>query len=1105
MSTQAKNYGIITSADDLSRAVQALGEGPVGFDVETGYTGEDREKGALRPHEGAFITGFSISGDPSWARWIPLRHDEGPNMDPAVAWEIMEPVLCHGERVVAHNCFTADTPILTRDGIRTLSALQDQAVEVVTEHGFEWAKVRSYGVSDEVREIEVAPAWRSRSSIRHTFQATGDHRWELRDGRVVTTDDLRPRDVIRAQASAVDLDTYSPAFVHGLVFADGARCSRQEGKTSGIRFQIRLCGDKARFADRFTKVNYYPSYGGDPTAYVTSDIDLKALPVHADAQYIAEFIAGWESLDGTTRSGGDVRTVNTVDGEAAAWLAEHAALAGWIVTGRSAHDASSSSYGSTRVHYVQMSRADDLGWSVKSVRDVPGAHEVFCAEVPGTERFTLGGGVYTSNCKFEIRAMRTEGIELSVRSDTMLEAFLTARYPTDDLGLKSLVKRCFNHDQAEIKTLFIDPETGKEPTAKFLKRMRFNTLPSDRPDVVAYACEDAAWCLALHEMHYDEARSIAGGGLFKVDHEIMWILADMEDWGVQADWTAIAASLQKGEQFAEAFEESVRTGLNALVRAKHGPEASIDAFKAKKDVRFNLGSTHQLQKLFFTEAEGLELPPVKYTDSGAPSTDAIALNALAQDHEAVRDLLKLREVWNLVKRHEKWLTDYTEASDGRVHASYGQTVISSARFNASDPAIQQIPKKWGWTFVSDEGEQSWTGNYRSFIVAAEGHYYLGFDYSQIELRFMAGEAREKALLDAFNNGEDVHSLTAAMMLNKPLEEVDRDTERPVGKTMNFALLYQMGVKSLADRLALSKDRAQELYDEYFRNMPAIANWQARVTREGKERGGTINRFGRKATVWELATTDLYHKGERMLVNIPIQGGAADYMRIAMVRAKKALQKAGLYGDGVKLVINMHDALTFEVRNDVHPKAVLDLLVPAVEFPMEGMPRMLSEWDIGPSWGAATEFDYEDVEFEFSESLGRWIVSGSPQPVEKDVDDDDLDALDDEIEVPESFDAESETPATPEIAEVRVSGEPRLVIEMVQMPFEVQWRRFLTMLDERPGEVPVMVNTPEGQEMLMLTTSMTPADAARVSVCLPGSRMYYPEGSVPLEEMGGLTL
>lgn len=715
-----------------------------------------------------------------------------------------------------------------------------------------------------------------------------------------------------------------------------------------------------------------------------------------------------------------------------------------------------------------------------------------------------GERVVAHNAKFEVRAMRKEGIELSLRSDTMLEAFLLARYK--ELGLKSLVDQCFGHKQAEIATLFVG-EDGKKPTAKFLKSLRFDSLPSDRPDVVSYACEDAAWCLALHEMHYEPALAIARPkgatkSLFHIDMAILHILADMEDWGVCVDWEALARSREEGARFAERYEEIVRKGLDDMLKAHRGPDAGIDAFKAKKDKRFNLGSTKQLATLLFDTEEGLGLPPVKYTDSGNPSTDNIALNALSKSHEPIKMLLKLREVWNLTKRHDKWMSDYTGAADGRVHASYGQTVVASARFNASDPAIQQVPKKWKWSYTDPEDgtERSWSGNFRSYIVAEEGWYYLGYDYSQIELRFMAGLARETSLLEAFNRGDDVHTLTAAMMLGKPVEEVDPETERPIGKTMNFALLYQMGVKSLADRLGVSKERAQELYDGYFQGFPAIASWQARVTREGKERGGTVDPFGRIATVWELASSEhgYYAKGERMLVNIPVQGGAADYMRIAMVRARTKLQNLGWWGSQVRLVINLHDALTFEVRNDLHPQQVLDALLPAVEFPVNGMPRMRSDWEIGQSWGSATTFDYEDVEFEYVD--GRWGVVGSddPQPVDDPVDDED--ELDEE-----ALELEDEEEILPEPEPVP-QQDPVLIIEVVNMPFRAQWDRFLTIIGNRPGDVPVRLKTPEGEADLPQRTDMTPADASRVAVCLPGSRVYYPAGSVDVMSLGeGLAL
>lgn len=251
------------------------------------------------------------------------------------------------------------------------------------------------------------------------------------------------------------------------------------------------------------------------------------------------------------------------------------------------------------------------------------------------------------------------------------------------------------------------------------------------------------------------------------------------------------------------------------------------------------------------------------------------------------------------------------------------------------------------------GIDYWTGKFRAFIVAAPGYYHLTYDYSQVELRVLAGVTQEPALLKAFNDGIDVHRMTAAMMLHKKPEDVTYK-DRQIGKTINFALLYQMGEQSLADRLGITLDEAKALFTKYFAAFTRVGTWQDQAIAKGLRHGYAETPFGRKYTVWELRSGNraVRKKGERVLVNAPIQGGAADYMKMAMIRVTKKLKELGWWMTDCTIIMNQHDSLTFEVSDRLNPAEVRAIIEPCVVFPVPRFPKIVAEWELGQSWGTA---------------------------------------------------------------------------------------------------------------------------------------------------------
>lgn len=535
-------------------------------------------------------------------------------------------------------------------------------------------------------------------------------------------------------------------------------------------------------------------------------------------------------------------------------------------------------------------------------------------------------------------------------SDTMIEAYLVAEHPK--FGLKVLSKVMFGHDQADLISLFPGLPKNKE------KALRFNTLELS-PEVVAYACEDALWCLKIHRKYYPLVKDTL---LYKTEMAVVPILCEMEDFGIKYDWAAMSAAARQATDFMNRLESEIMADLTARV----GTPVSI-----------NMASTKQIGDILYGK---LGMPVTKKTGSGAPSTDAIALTALAKKYPVVQKIVQWKELKKLVGTYlEKYAKEYSYAADGMTHPNHMQTAVPSGRFAVSDSPYQQTPKKYYYTL--DDGSE-FKLNFRSLIVAPKDHYIMGYDYSQIELRVMAGESGEPSLMRAFDHDEDVHTQTAALMLGVPLNQVTKDM-RAIGKTMNFALLYGMGPKSLGDRLGISKVEAQNLYDKYFSSYSAISVWVDRTTREGKAKGFTTSKFGRRVTIWELLSEEswIYAKGERLCVNSPVQGGAADYMKISMVRADKALAKAGLK-DKVHMVMNIHDALEFSVHKSVNPQQVAEVLAPAVTFPIPGWPRIKADWHVGLKWGEMMDLEWSDDQLKVIEKdVLVGILTYAPETME----------------------------------------------------------------------------------------------------------------------------
>jgi DNA polymerase-1 len=382
----------------------------------------------------------------------------------------------------------------------------------------------------------------------------------------------------------------------------------------------------------------------------------------------------------------------------------------------------------------------------------------------------------------------------------------------------------------------------------------------------------------------------------EIEVPLIRILADMEHAGIGLD---------------TAFLSEFRVDLNERIAAL---EVAIHEHAGRQ---FNINSTLQLRSVLFDE---LGLPVSKKTPKGAPSTDASVLEKLASEHEIVADLLKFRELDKLRSTYVDSLLNLVD-EDGRVRGRFNQTGAATGRLSMERPNLQNIPAR------SEEGRAI-----RQAFVAEPGSTFLVADYSQIELRILAHLSLDVGLIDSFLNDVDIHAATAARVNDVPIAEVT-DAMRRTSKMINFGLLYGMEAYGLAQRLDISRTEAQRHIDTYFEQFPDVRAYMSGIVDQARDTGYTTTIEGRRRYLPELNSprTRDRQMGERMALNAPIQGSAADIIKKAMINLDKELEAAGL---SARMLLQIHDELVLEVPED-EVDEVRDLTVAT----MQGVARL----------------------------------------------------------------------------------------------------------------------------------------------------------------------
>lgn len=679
-----------------------------------------------------------------------------------------------------------------------------------------------------------------------------------------------------------------------------------------------------------------------------------------------------------------------------------------------------------------------------------------------------------------------------VLSDTLLEAHAEGTHK--QLGLKALTKETFGHEMMELRELF-SLAAGVKLTDKQFKSSRFNSLDQHHPKVTAYACEDSLWALANHLKRWPQVKS---SFIYQLEMAILPIVCAMEDEGLAFDWLTMEETAFRAREFAGRLQAEVSADLTAMLR-ESDPGAPA--------VMVNLASPKQLQDILFTR---LGMPIKHRTDKGAPSTGKLAMKTLAKTYPVCQKIQNWKSLIRLAGTYlEKWGREYCYAPDGRAHPSYLQFGVPAGRFAALDPPAQQMPKKY---FYQLAGGATFIHNFRDNIIAPPGYYGLGFDMAQQELRIIAGEAREEVMCQAFRDGIDVHRKTASLMLGKTLEEVS-DDERGVGKTLGLALGYSLSPSGLADRLGIPREEGQQLFDTYFGIYPAIARWMAVTKAEAARNKFTVTRWsGRRVPIWHFdhPSEAMRAKAERESGNTPIQGAAADYMKLAMVRADRAIRKKGWQGL-VRLCLNMHDALEWYVHESLSAAEVIAVLQPAVVFTLPAItqwPPMSAEWHIWRKLGSQRDIEVVDGGVRFKTKAAR-----EPEPVNEDPDEEDGPALP-AVSLSTLRSAEEHaTRAAPEPGPALVARGPgsdgmaggaggdvvvlderrTVVIHLPELPGREEFAELVDYIRSRPGNRAVKVqvlNSPVDIPM-QGRYDITPAsDAARIALLVPGASVTW---------------
>ncbi|MDU6897431.1 MAG: DNA polymerase I [Haemophilus parainfluenzae] len=494
------------------------------------------------------------------------------------------------------------------------------------------------------------------------------------------------------------------------------------------------------------------------------------------------------------------------------------------------------------------------------------------------------------NFKYDLTIFARNDIDVQgVAFDTMLESYVlnsTGRHNMDDLA-----KRYLGHQTI----------TFEEIAGKGKNQLTFNQIPLEK--AAEYAAEDADVTMKLQQVLWEKlSKEPTLEKLFKeMELPLLGVLSRMERRGVLIDSDALF--LQSNE---------IANRLSELEE-----QAYVLAGQP-----FNLASTKQLQEILFDK---LGLPVIQKTPKGAPSTNEEVLEELAFSHELPKVLVEHRGLSKLKSTYTDKLPQMVNPQTGRVHTSYHQAVTATGRLSSSDPNLQNIPIR------NEEGRRI-----RQAFIAREGFTVVAADYSQIELRIMAHLSQDQGLINAFTQGKDIHRSTAAEIFGVTLDEVTSEQRRNA-KAINFGLIYGMSAFGLSRQLGIGRADAQSYMDLYFKRYPGVQTFMHDIREKAKAQGYVETLFGRRLYLPDINSSNGMRRkaAERVAINAPMQGTAADIIKRAMIQLDQKLQN----DPDIAMIMQVHDELVFEVRSEkvafysdlikTQMESAADLVVPLI--------------------------------------------------------------------------------------------------------------------------------------------------------------------------------
>lgn len=719
---------------------------------------------------------------------------------------------------------------------------------------------------------------------------------------------------------------------------------------------------------------------------------------------------------------------------------------------------------------------------------------------------------------------RTNGL-FPITADTMLMVWMAAEFHPIRVGkdLKSVADAAFGIKMTHFDQLFPAVESDLGPAIKASKKRfnRFNTRNAYSPKIIEYACEDSVASYLIYLRYQDRfATGQPEHMLYTAETRLIPVLCEMEMGPVDENgvaqgnmlfnWTTIQRKSDEVTRFAKNYAEDILVELSE---------------RLGRTININLGSVKQLQRVLFdAKPEGLGLPvKLRSEKTGDPSTSDAALGAIAKSDPVIRMILEYRQIMKLNDAYLlKFLKELNYSGTGVVFPNHNQFGALTGRMSVDQVSYQQWPKYYHFSRANGD---TLDVNFRDFFIAPEEFRIVGFDYANVEMRIAGAMSGEKKIIDAFNNGMDLHKSTAAATFRVPFDQVTKK-QRGRAKTLNFAILYGSGAANIAEMLTspedpVTKQDAQKMLDDYLKGYPSLASWIARQKASGSEEKLVHTWFQRQFTLWDYYETEEWKrsKGDRMTINAPVQGTGADILKIAMVRAQKKIREHGLM-DKIRMTLSIHDALEFLVHESVSTQEVIDLLGPQVTFPITGFPVSIrADWHEGFQWGSVAEIKLDanqqivgyEMEYELPWTKESFTWEGATLSEVLDpyyaweyqtfgVSAPYYAKRNPSFELPDRVESKKillpppeEDPTWFHSAEWHeANDQPQTAtVTVLEMPMEDQWVRFIEYLKTNCfGYDKLMFETPEGVITLDETYHLTPDDQPQISMILGGASLSF---------------